>query len=261
MIPQAYITEWQHKAPWGANEQIEQDLILCRILTELFQNEFLREQLVFRGGTALNKLYFPSPVRYSEDLDFVQLLPGQIKPIIETVQKTINPFLKGKGTDSRKDGFRIYYGFQSENIPGIERKIKIEINTREHFNVFPIEKKKFTINSQWYSGECTIPAYNLNEMLGTKMRALYQRSKGRDLFDLDWSLRHCKTNPNEIIEAFKKYMDFQDNKVSQKEYCTNVKIKVNDPVFCQDIYNYIRPGIEYDPKIAFKNIKELIDLI
>lgn len=86
MIPRAFIIEWQHSAPWPSDEQIEQDLILSRILIELYQNDFLKEQLLFRGGTALNKLYFPSSVRYSEDLDFVQITAGPIKKIVKTIQ-------------------------------------------------------------------------------------------------------------------------------------------------------------------------------
>ena len=72
MIPQAYITEWQNEAPWQSDDQIEQDLIISRIIVELYNNEFLKEELLFRGGTALTKLFLDEPLRYSEDLDFVQ---------------------------------------------------------------------------------------------------------------------------------------------------------------------------------------------
>ena len=48
MIPQQYITEWSEFAPWTANEQVEQDLIICRSLVELFSDEFIAEKLAFR---------------------------------------------------------------------------------------------------------------------------------------------------------------------------------------------------------------------
>lgn len=51
MIPQAYITEWSAKVPWQTNEQVEQDLIICRALVEIFSDNFLADRLAFRGGT------------------------------------------------------------------------------------------------------------------------------------------------------------------------------------------------------------------
>ncbi len=261
MIPQAFITEWQHSAPWSSDEQIEQDLILCRILVEMYQNNFLRAQLVFRGGTALNKLFFPAPARYSEDLDFVQQSSGPIKDIIKTIQKTIDPWLGKSSTESRKNGFRIYNRFNPEDNPSGQKRIKIEINTREHFSIFPLNELPFNVQSQWYKGNCNIPTYQLNELLGTKMRALYQRRKGRDLFDLDWCIDHCDVDELKIIHAFRTYMKFKGNTVAQKQFLNNLIEKIQDYGFRQDIVNYIRPEIQYDPERAFENVKKLISLI
>lgn len=67
MIPKNFIIEWRKYAPWISDAQVEQDLIICRALTELFSSELICKTLAFRGGTALYKLYCnPSP-RYSED--------------------------------------------------------------------------------------------------------------------------------------------------------------------------------------------------
>ncbi len=69
MIPQAYITEWSNFVPWQTNEQIEQDLVICRAIIAIFNDPFLSEHLAFRGGTALHKLYLQPQHRYSEDID------------------------------------------------------------------------------------------------------------------------------------------------------------------------------------------------
>ena len=69
MIPQAYITEWSNHVPWQTNEQVEQDLVICRALVEIFKDEFLADSFAFRGGTALHKLYLHPQPRYSEDID------------------------------------------------------------------------------------------------------------------------------------------------------------------------------------------------
>ena len=56
MIPQAHIMEWSQQVPWQSNEQVEQDLVICRALVEIFSDEWLAGSLAFRGGTALHKL-------------------------------------------------------------------------------------------------------------------------------------------------------------------------------------------------------------
>ena len=56
MIPKPHIAKWQQHAPWKEFAQVEQDLIISRTLVEIFSDEFLRENLAFRGGTALHIL-------------------------------------------------------------------------------------------------------------------------------------------------------------------------------------------------------------
>ena len=72
-------------------------------------------------------------------------------------------------------------------------RLKIEINSREHFNVLEIKQMPFEMKSSCFFGKCLIPTYEIEELLGTKMRALYQRRKGRDLFDLDWACSIIKS--------------------------------------------------------------------
>jgi predicted nucleotidyltransferase component of viral defense system len=73
MIPSSFITAWSERAPWVENKLIEQDLIICRALVSIYQDEFLASHLAFRGGTALHKLYLQPQPRYSEDIDLVQV--------------------------------------------------------------------------------------------------------------------------------------------------------------------------------------------
>ena len=92
MIPLDYITAWRVNAPWPQLSQIEQDLIICRALVELYNHPVIAKNLAFRGGTALFKLHL-LPARYSEDIDLVQMQAGPIGPIIDAVQEKINPWL------------------------------------------------------------------------------------------------------------------------------------------------------------------------
>jgi predicted nucleotidyltransferase component of viral defense system len=73
MIDERYIKEWASTHPWRRAEQVEQDLLLSRVLVAIYSDAFLSGRLAFRGGTALHKLYFSPQVRYSEDIDLVQV--------------------------------------------------------------------------------------------------------------------------------------------------------------------------------------------
>ncbi len=93
MIPRANITAWRTIAPWPSNEQVEQDLVISRVLVEIFSNRIVAEQTAFRGGTALHKLYFREANRYSEDIDLVQKEPGPIGESINAIRKNLDPWL------------------------------------------------------------------------------------------------------------------------------------------------------------------------
>jgi len=89
MIPRRYIEEWRQNAPWPDNDQVEQDLVIERALIEIFSDDLLRENLAFRGGTALHKIFLKPQVRYSEDIDLVQIKEGPIKPLLERLRERV----------------------------------------------------------------------------------------------------------------------------------------------------------------------------
>jgi predicted nucleotidyltransferase component of viral defense system len=130
LIDRAYITEWQQQAPWAQRYQVEQDLVICRALVEIFSQPLLAEQLAFRGGTALYKLHLP-PARYSEDIDLVQVAAGPIGPVMDALQEQLNPWL---GIPKRKQSEgRVTLTYRLESEEGLPLKLKVEINSREHF--------------------------------------------------------------------------------------------------------------------------------
>ena len=98
MIPKPHIAKWQDHAPWKQFYQVEQDLVISRALVEIFSDDFLKENLAFRGGTALHKLYLNPAPRYSEDIDLVQIKAGPIKPVMERLKEVITFFEKPRKT-------------------------------------------------------------------------------------------------------------------------------------------------------------------
>lgn len=113
----------------------------------------------------------------------------------------------------------------------------------------------FEVKSDWFTGSTNFRT-NINELLGTKLRALYQRSKGRDLFDLDYSRLNLELDHELILKCFKEYMAFSVGKPpSQKEFLQNIEAKENDPNFIGDMEGLLRKGIGYDKEAAFKWLK------
>jgi predicted nucleotidyltransferase component of viral defense system len=89
MIPQAYITEWASQVPWQTKEQVEQDLVICRALVEIFSDEFLAKSLTLRGGTALHKLYLNPQPRYSEDIDLLRIKAEPFGPVVNRLRERL----------------------------------------------------------------------------------------------------------------------------------------------------------------------------
>src|SRR5690348_6048107 len=133
MIPQAFINEWQQFAPWLSEAQIEQDLVLSRAIVEIFSQPLLASALAFRGGTALHKLFIQPAARYSEDIDLVQINKGPIGPIMEALREKLSPWLGEPRWKNKQGRATFVYRFESESQPITPMRLKVEINTREHF--------------------------------------------------------------------------------------------------------------------------------
>ena len=254
MIPRDYITQWRERAPWSEDFQVEQDLVISRALVEIFSDPVLAGALAFRGGTALYKLYLTPPARYSEDIDLVQVKAGPPGPVMDGLRQVLDPWL-GQARWKQSEG-RVTFGyrFQSEDVPAIRLRLKVEINTREHFAVLNFTKRPFSVGSRWYSGRADITTFELDELLATKMRALYQRSKGRDLFDLAMGLADGRSESGRIAAAFRRYMDRESTLVTRAMFERNLAGKIGDAQFNADMSALLRPGFEWQPDEAARTV-------
>ena len=262
MIPPNYLTTWKDSnALWQTGAQIEQDLLISRALVAIFSDDFLRSRLAFRGGTALHKLYLQPAPRYSEDIDLVQIKAEPIGPVMQRLREVIDFFEVPRRTKIGGHGAKAFYRFTSE-LEGDPLRLKIEINCKEHFNVLPWVDFPFRVKNGWFTGEASLRTYSINELLGTKLRALYQRSKGRDLFDLDYARRHLELDPDAILHCFREYIEFAtgNRPPSQTEFLLNLEAKEEDAFFMGDMEAILRPGIEYDSQVAMDWLKtEIIE--
>jgi len=245
MIPIAAITEWRREHPWPDDALVEQDLVISRALVELFSRPSISGQVLFRGGTALHKLFLNPPHRYSEDIDLVQAVPAPIGPLFDDVRDVLEPLL---GKPQRKQGasvVNLVFRFESEQPPVRPLRLKVEINTREHFSVHGTIPKPFRVESSWFSGQCEVRTYRLEELLGTKMRALYQRNKGRDLYDLWLGLTQGQADPQAVAACFLRYMEAEGHSVSRRDLESNIREKIESPRFAADAAGLLKPDVEW----------------
>ncbi len=258
MIPQANITAWRTIAPWPDDAQVEQDLAMSRAAVELFADPDLSRQIALRGGTALNKLFIVPGVRYSEDIDLVQTKAGPAGPLIDAIRARIDPWL-GKPTRTRNRGsVALRYQFESEIPPVRLLRLKIEVNTREHFTVLGLQSRQMVVSNPWFMAQAQITTYQLNELMGTKLRALYQRRKGRDLFDLWLCLERNLINPDQVIACFLRYMEHEGHTVSRAEFEENLHDKQANSAFMNDIAPLLSSAVRYDPVEAIPLVRSML---
>ncbi len=257
MIPQANITAWRSAAPWADDAQVEQDLVLSRAVVELFSEAGLKDTIALRGGTAMNKLFIRPACRYSEDIDLVQTKAAPIGPILDLIRGRLDAWLGHPQRSRAQGGVTLLYRFESEIAPVRPLRLKVEINTREHFTVLGFRRKTLEIHNPWFNGTADVTTYELDELLGTKLRALYQRRKGRDLFDIWLCLDRKLIDPDKVIECFGQYMTHEKHKVTRAQFEKNLHAKATDPAFLDDLPPLLTEGVRYDASTALREIQEV----
>jgi predicted nucleotidyltransferase component of viral defense system len=237
MIPAMNIIAWGRTVPWVEQRQIEQDLIISRALVELFGDPFLSEQLRFRGGTALNKLHFPKPLRYSEDIDLTRTKAGGIGQVLDRVRQILEPWMGHAQFVQSKVAPKLYFSMQPEDQPsGPAIRMKVEINTRERTAYDEAQAIVLAVKNPWFTGNANIQTFSKEEILATKLRALLQREKGRDLVDLAHAnsvfgdLDHAR-----VVTLLGKYLEASKQAISRAQADERMFAKLDDRAFLADV--------------------------
>lgn len=214
MIPLAYIQAWRAHAPWPDLRQVEQDLIICRALCDLFSAPALEGKLAFRGGTAMHKLLFKRPLRYSEDIDLVQTRAEPIGTTVDAIRDALS-WLGKCQREQAGHSMHLVFRFNPETDEQAVLKLKVEINTREHDSLYGVRAYPFAVENGWYSGKADIRSFEPEELFGTKLRALLQRRKNRDLFDLHHGLEQLALDHDRLIASFEHYLALEGNPITR----------------------------------------------
>ena len=253
MIPQPFITQWSAEAPWPSESQIEQDLILSRLIIEIANDELLAQELAFRGGTCLHKLHLARPARHSEDLDYTRTSQ---EPRIGDCLAALRRIAAEVGLQERTRRFPnrdtdmacIWFRASSEADQGSLISIKIEINVSETDPFRPHALVPYQVQSRWWSGSTEVRTFHTEEILATKLRALYTRRKGRDLYDLWLALTQLTLDDELIVNGLAYYM--KSHIYSYRQLHANLSEKLANPEFLDDIHNLTHDLHGYEHRAA-----------
>ena len=172
------------------------------------------------------------------------------------MRSVLDSWLGAPKRDLKEGRANLVYRFDSEDAPPIKMRLKIEINSREHFSALGLAQVSFRVESRWFKGEAPVTTFAVDEMLGTKLRALYQRKKGRDLFDLWLALSQGVANPDTLLRCFNRYMKEGGHTVTRAQFEENLHGKANDRSFRGDIVPLLRPGVAWDFDAALEIVLE-----
>jgi predicted nucleotidyltransferase component of viral defense system len=147
-------------------------------------------------------------------------------------------------------GAKLIYKYESSNQ--IPEKLKLEINTTEHFQVLPLKTVPFSINSDWFKGATAIITYEIDELMATKLRALYQRRKGRDLFDVWYAVDRKLINLDKVFDIFSEYNVYNNVKISGEDFMKNIELKKNHRDFHMDMRVLLSSKLHWDFDEAYQ---------
>jgi predicted nucleotidyltransferase component of viral defense system len=124
----------------------------------------------------------------------------------------------------------------------------------EHFGT--VEPVAYSVEHEVLARVCEIPTYSLEELLGTKVRALYQRKKGRDLFDLWWANTDRELDLEGVAVHFRRYMAEEGSDVpSAAQLRANLDAKAAAGVF-EEVRPLLRTDVAYDAAEALAWLEE-----
>ncbi|MBI4728894.1 MAG: nucleotidyl transferase AbiEii/AbiGii toxin family protein [Acidobacteria bacterium] len=195
MIRRADIVERVRE--WGLTEEVvEKDHVLGWVLSGIGAHPRLGAQWVFKGGTCLRKCYIET-YRFSEDLDFTVVPGGPFQPddVLPLVSEVLSTVARDSGINfsGRQPRFRlrpsatsvagqVYYQGprQTPDVAGI----KIDLSSDERVVRPPVLREIAHPYPDALPENRSVRCYSFEEVFAEKIRAMGQRGRPRDLYDI-----------------------------------------------------------------------------
>lgn len=213
---------------------VEKDYALGWALAGIFAHEELADSWVFKGGTCLKKCYFET-YRFSEDLDFTlrdgaHLDEAFLRRVFAETSEWIYEqsglefpansqefeiFTNPRGNLSCQ-GKLSYRGPVSPSSGGLPR-IKLDLTADERLVLAPVRAPIFHPYSDEPDGGIEVLAYAYEETFGEKVRALAERTRPRDLYDVINLFRNSEARPAPavVLDILRQKCEFKGIAVPQ----------------------------------------------
>lgn len=229
--------------------QIQKDYVISWILWGISKSQLLSENLIFKGGTCLKKVYF-NDYRFSEDLDFtlkddeiseddlIQAFESLFQEVYEEVRITMS--IKKDSLETHEDSGSIKFiiGYKGPHGPDT---IKVDL-TRGEIMQFDERIAPIFRDYSDLEEEIKIKCYSLEEILIEKMAALMGRTIPRDLYDFDYIVN---IEGLSLEDVFIEFMSKAENKGHDpKEF--SEKVTAKKKTFNQDWQNSLQNQMRKD---------------
>lgn len=250
---------------------VEQDYPLSQAVAAIFEDRFLRTQVAMRGGTVLHKGHLAPASRYSEDIDLVKVGDRPARHIEKALHRVLHPIL-GSPRESvvthiqlavrnllaKSTILRTEFTYDPASSDAAHAHLKVEVNTSEKEPLYPLVTLDIDVpDGQGASRRASVVSYALDEMLGTKLRALLQREQGRDLYDLWWAWEQSRAtasppmvDPSRVGEAFRFYMRQEGSSFAAADVQMELDRRMSSRKFLSDMDGFLPFGRSYDPRQA-----------
>jgi predicted nucleotidyltransferase component of viral defense system len=268
---------WRAYAPWPSDDQVEQDYLLSKSVAAIFRDKFLTQHVAMRGGTVLHKAHLAPAARYSEDIDLVlvterpeghirKALQRVLDPVLGAPQESVAGYIKLaiRNAAGKSKILRSTYSHEpTQGTLAAKATLKVETSMSERSSCFPMVPVDFSYpDENGTLAQCTVMSFDIDEMLGTRMRALLQREQGRDLFDLFWTWTLSKENktpyavqPDRVAHAFGHYMAAEGSHFAGDDFIEQLRLRVAKEKLRQDVKSMLSSSFgEYDIDLACEEV-------
>lgn len=224
----------------------EHDYRLVAALEAIYSQSQIPEKLLIKGGTALNKLYLRETSRLSVDLDFNQI--GE-----KTAVLSERGWLRNKMREALTQQDSSYQLSNTQNysqttikakyqsiITPMTRQLKLEVSHIERIPILKPESRETNGTQKLLK----VPTYAIEELAATKVRALFERFKGRDIYDLYFILK-LKSDKILLKKLFLYYF-YRSRKIyNPKIHFRILSRRLRNGGYDDDVSGFVRPTVSF----------------
>lgn len=226
----------------------ELDFRIAHILGALGGDDVLSSQLYVKGGTAISKLYLEGLSRLSVDIDLNRI--GSRERVFAERDELVDRLVQAIRAQDGSYRFRFKKRYEQttlrvdfRSLAGPPQRIKVEVSHIERFPILPATTRPLSLPD---GDEVPVPTYRPEELVATKIRALHDRLKGRDIYDV-WGISTLIPLDLVPIRKMVLYSFYRGRKVfNPKLFFRRLDGAIEERGIDDDVSGFARPDVLFD---------------